>query len=193
MSRSVATLALIVVAALAGACDAAQPVAPPVAASLGVVTPTGTPSIAPTGAASSPTEAPDVDTPDEDAGSASPDATPSPSSAPPAASGSIAGTWTGSWRNDPQWGDAHGGFALDLTQDGSDFSGSIDVSGPTCVRHGTTSGTLHGSHISFGIVAAGVRNVDFEGTLSGDAMSGTWTMIACGVSQTISGSWGAER
>ena len=106
----------------------------------------------------------------------------------------MAGTWNGVWQNDPQWGSANGGFTLKVTQDtGTAFSGTVDVTGPTCVRHGTASGTVSGNHISMGWVATGIRDVEYEGTISGASMSGTWTAIACGTETKISGTWSAKK
>jgi len=109
----------------------------------------------------------------------------------------IAGTWLGSWTNDNGLGS--GGFVLVATQKGKAFSGTIEVSGPTCVRQGTVQGLIDGTNVSWGVVAA-ERDVDFEGTLTGDSMSGAWSAIACGppdrpanVVVTVTGTWEATR
>jgi hypothetical protein len=45
-----------------------------------------------------------------------------------------------------------------------------------------------------GWVAAGVRDVQFEGTLAGDEMAGTWSAISCAPqSLSIWGTWSAQR
>jgi hypothetical protein len=137
-------------------------------------------------------EAPDVDSPDETADAGSPSPT-SPGSPKPAAGDGITGTWDGVWQNDPQWGDAHGGFRMTVTQDGISFEGPIDVTGPTCIRHGLSRGTVTGSHVSMGWIATGIRDVAFEGTLAGATMSGTWTATACKANVDISGTWSAQR
>ena len=106
----------------------------------------------------------------------------------------IAGTWVGIWQNAEEWGGATGGFTLKVVQKGSTFTGTTDVTGPTCVRHGTVSGTVSkDGHISMGWVAARVRDVIFEGELKGDSMAGTWTAIACDLDLHIDGSWSAQR
>jgi hypothetical protein len=109
----------------------------------------------------------------------------------------IAGTWTGTWQNDN--GLATGGFTLVLTQKGKTFSGTIDVTGPTCVGHGTVQGTVDGKSVNWGTVGA-ERDVDFTGTFSDDSMSGTWAAIACGppygpanVIINLTGTWQATR
>lgn len=107
----------------------------------------------------------------------------------------ITGTWVGIWQNAEEWGGATGGFTLKVVQKGTSFSGTVDVTGPTCVRHGTVTGTVSKEgNVSMGWVAAGVRDVQFDGTLKGDAMSGTWTAISC-APQSISiwGDWSAQR
>lgn len=105
----------------------------------------------------------------------------------------MTGTWQGTWQNGPNWGSANGGFTMQLTQAGETFKGTIDVTGPTCIRHGTVSGTVNGSAISFGFVATGVRDIKYDGTVNGDTMSGTWTAEACEVTVQIDGSWAAAR
>jgi len=82
---------------------------------------------------------------------------------------------------------------MTVTQDGYKFSGTIDVTGPTCVRKGTVSGTIVNEHISMGWIATGIRDVAYEGTLAARSMSGTWTATACGIDQTISGTWSAKK
>ncbi len=150
--------------------------------------------VVPQSPASSPTEEPDVDSPDEtDEASASPAATPAPTASPASAGDGITGTWTGVWQNDPHWGKATGGFTMTITQHGTDFDGPIDVTGPTCLRHGTSKGTVIGDHVSMGWIATGARDVHFDGVVHGGQMSGTWTAIACTADIEISGSWSAQR
>ena len=106
----------------------------------------------------------------------------------------ITGTWDGVWQNAERWGGATGGFTLKVVQKGAAFAGTTDVTGPTCVRHGKVTGTVSGSHISMGWVAAGVRDVEFEGTISGKTMSGTWSAFACDPADLkIDGSWSATK
>jgi hypothetical protein len=105
----------------------------------------------------------------------------------------ITGTWDGTWQNDAQWGGTTGGFTLTVVQKGTAVTGTTDVTGPTCIRHGTVTGTVVKDHVSMGWVAAGIRDVAYEGTLTGNAMSGTWTAIACGLDQQITGTWSATR
>lgn len=105
----------------------------------------------------------------------------------------MTGTWAGTWQNAPKWGSANGGFTMQITQAGATFTGTIDVTGPTCIRRGTVTGTVSGSSISFGFVGTGVRDVKYDGTVDGDKMAGTWTVEACDVNVQIDGNWSASR
>ena len=105
----------------------------------------------------------------------------------------MTGTWAGTWQNEPNWGTANGGSTMKLIQAGTYVRRQTDVTEPTCIRHGTVSGTVNGSSISFGFVATGVRDIKYDGTISGDQMSGTWTAEACEVTVQIDGSWAASR
>ena len=104
----------------------------------------------------------------------------------------LTGTWVGTWMNDPEWGGANGGFTLQMVQKGSKISGTIDLTGPTCNRHGTIDGTLSGKEITFGLVST-TRDTTFSGTVSGNSMSGTWGATACDVDLQISGTWAATK
>lgn len=107
----------------------------------------------------------------------------------------LTGTWDGAWQNAEQWGGASGNFTLQVVQKGASFSGTVDVTGPTCIRHGKVTGTVaKDGRIQMGWVAAGVRDVNFEGQLSGRSMAGTWTAIACKpLDIAIDGSWSASK
>ena len=106
----------------------------------------------------------------------------------------VTGNWTGTWAISQNFGTANGGFAMTITQKGSIFSGTTSVTGPTCVRTGNVSGTVTGNTIKFGWVTEVARPVQFEGTVSGSSMSGTWTAISCEPqSIPIDGSWAATK
>jgi hypothetical protein len=93
--------------------------------------------------------------------------------------GPMNGTWEGTWVNDN--GLANGAYTLVIKQKRKTdpFSGTIQVSGKTCIRNGNIQGTLSGQKVAWGIVNA-ERPIDFTGTLSGKSMSGSWSSIACG-------------
>ena len=156
----------------------------------GTAVPAGSSSPTPTASASALVPAP---SPSEPPLSASTSPSTAPSAPPSTAGEGVTGTWLGTWQNGPNWGTANGGFTMQITQAGKTFLGTIDVTGPTCIRHGTVSGTVNGSSISFGFVATGVRDIQYDGTVNGDQMSGTWTAEACDVTVQIDGSWAASR
>ena len=108
----------------------------------------------------------------------------------------IAGTWTGTWTNSPDFGNppATGGFTVTFTQTGNQITGVASVTGPTCVTGGNSTGTITGNSIQFGFLADPQRPVQFEGTVLGNSMSGTWNAIACGkYAIPIYGTWTATR
>lgn len=108
----------------------------------------------------------------------------------------IAGSWEGTWVNDPQYRDppATGGFTMDLTQHGKNFSGTTSVTGETCVREGNVSGTVSGRNVQMGWISDAAEPVHFEGTISGKTMSGTYSAIACGTADfEVIGTWTATK
>jgi hypothetical protein len=108
----------------------------------------------------------------------------------------VSGTWTGTWTNSPDFGTpaANGGFTMTVRQKGATFTGTVSVTGPTCVRTGTVNGTVTAGNVQFGWVTEVARPVQFEGTFSKNAMSGTWNAIACEPANIpIYGSWDAVR
>jgi len=109
---------------------------------------------------------------------------------------SLTGTWDGTWVNDLIFGDppATGGFTQHLTQKGKTFSGTVEVTGPTCVTGGTVSGTITGKNLQMGWVTNAERDVNFVGTIGGTTMSGTYSAISCGTTDFIvTGSWTATK
>jgi hypothetical protein len=118
-----------------------------------------------------------------------------PTPSPTEEAGALTGTWLGTWQNGPSFGDppAQGGFTLTLEQQGGDVFGAGEVTGATCIRHVTVSGSVQGSTVELSL--SGARDVaTFSATLEGDSMSGTWSSIACGTTDTeVYGTWQAER
>ena len=108
----------------------------------------------------------------------------------------MTGTWDGTWVNDIIYRDppATGAFTEHLTQKGKTFSGTVEVSGETCVTGGTINGTITGKNIQMGWVTDAERDVNFVGTLAGRSMSGTYSAIACGTTDfVVTGSWTATK
>jgi hypothetical protein len=122
-----------------------------------------------------------------------PKASPSPGpSRPPAAD--VSGTWEGTWLNDLEFQGvaASGGFALTLSQTGDQVTGTARFSGPTCVGEVPIQGTVHGSTVELPMPSE--WDIRFVGTVDGDAMSGTYSAIACYPAGIIvTGTWQATR
>jgi hypothetical protein len=109
-----------------------------------------------------------------------PTPTPVPASTPTPAPATVdlTGTWSGTYN-----GFYNGTFILTWNQSGSNVSGSIALSSPNKTLH--INGTLSGSAISFGAVGT----VTYTGTVSGNSMSGTYTVVG----GRGGGSWSANK
>jgi hypothetical protein len=116
-----------------------------------------------------------------------------PSEAPPPGNASdTTGTWDGTWDIDPPYETVTGTFTLDLTQSGSTISGPIAMTGTDC-EDGNVQGTVNGSSISFGWLASS-QTIQFDGTVEGTSMSGTWSSVACSDGVTpLTGTWEAKK
>lgn len=122
------------------------------------------------------------------AGAASTVAAPISSAPPPvssaapgsstAASGDLSGKWAGQYS-----GAFTGTFHLTWQQKGTTLSGTITLSTAGTVP---LNGHVNGSKISFGTV--GSAAITYKGTVSGDSMSGTYT-----VSGAAGGNWSGHR
>jgi len=116
---------------------------------------------------------------------------PSPSRQPTA---DVSGTWEGTWQNtpDPQFGSATGGLTFTLSQTGDRVTGTARFSGPTCVDEVPIEGTAHGSTVELPMPSE--WDIRFVGTVDGDAISGTYSAIACYPAGIIvTGTWQATR
>lgn len=114
--------------------------------------------------------------------------TPGPASSA-ASAGSFAGGWAGTYTSQ-KFTSTQGSFTVTFAQHGRTISGTIDIT-PSCIPHATVSGTTTGSTISFGQVRGTTRTVQFDGTISGDRMHGTYHSDAsCGSDKGI---WQAAR
>jgi hypothetical protein len=108
--------------------------------------------------------------------------------APTDAASGLAGTWNGAYESTSDPGST-GTFVLDWTQTGSALSGTISVTNTPCVAEGTITGTTDGTTITFGAVQ-GAYSIAYEGTVSGDTMSGTYSSPSCG---NAAGTWTANK
>jgi hypothetical protein len=107
---------------------------------------------------------------------------PPASSSRPAAAGNLSGTWTGQYS-----GASSGNFTLHCTQSGSALSGTVNLEtdGISLPIHGTVAG----DSIQFGTV--GSTGISYQGTVSGNSMSGSYKLTANGT--TFTGPWTAAR
>jgi hypothetical protein len=117
-------------------------------------------------------------------------ASPTEQTTTPAVAAGVAGTWNGVWRSTSSPG-ATGTFQMTFAQAGQSLSGPIEITGTPCITSGTITGTLSGTRITFGAVK-GQNTVSYDGTWSGNVMSGTYSApsAACG---NGTGNWQAAR
>ena len=108
--------------------------------------------------------------------------------APTGAASGLGGIWGGEYVSTSTPGST-GTFILEWTQSGSALSGTISVANSECVTEGTITGTVAGSQITFGAVQ-GTYAIAYEGTVSGDSMSGTYSSPSCG---NAAGTWQAAK
>lgn len=103
-----------------------------------------------------------------------------PSSAPPsgAPGADLSGTWSGHYT-----GTFNGTFSLTWQQSGPHLHGTIDLGS---AGSPSINGTVTGNTIKFGTV--GSTAITYSGTVSGDSMSGTYT-----VGGSAGGSWNANK
>jgi hypothetical protein len=81
---------------------------------------------------------------------------------------------------------------MDLVQSGDSFSGFVEITNTDC-SNGPVEGTLDGSRLDFGWILT-PEPVQFEGTVSGSSMSGTWAALACSDSSiSLTGTWEATK
>ena len=100
----------------------------------------------------------------------------------------LSGTWQGTWANSTP-DTSTGTFVVTWHQNGADLQGTITIAGTPCLDGGSVTGTLRGTDsINFGVVSGQVE-VNYAGTVSGDAMSGTYA-TTCGNAE---GDWQATR
>lgn len=105
-----------------------------------------------------------------------------PAASSAAAGGALSGTWKGQYG-----GSYQGTFTVDWQQSGETLSGNITLSAPPGTE--PINGTVNGDTIQFGTV--GSQAVTYSGTVSGDSMSGTYT-VGTG-SGSDGGNWSASR
>ncbi|HTG46921.1 MAG TPA: hypothetical protein VK646_04640 [Actinomycetota bacterium] len=94
----------------------------------------------------------------------------------------LTGTWSGTYN-----GAYTGTFKLTWTENGSDLSGTIDLSSTKGAV--PIHGSVHGDQITFGTVGSTV--IRYSGTAHGSSMSGTYQVVTS--SGSTGGDWIASK
>ena len=94
--------------------------------------------------------------------------------------------WTGTWTNTSP-DNATGSLEIVWTQNGSALQGDLTMSGVACFTAGGIQGTVDGNAVTFQVLLR--DEVEFEGTIAGDRVSGTFS-VSCDGSE---GTWEATR
>ena len=103
-------------------------------------------------------------------------------------SASITGTWDGTWTTDVT--EFSGGFTMTFEETPDGFAGTIRIQDSGCVSNGQVEARVDGTTITIGAVQA-EEEIEFDGEVSGDQMSGTYrTGAAC---NNDTGTWVAHR
>ncbi len=111
--------------------------------------------------------------------------TPPPASSPPSSGGSdsgLSGAWSGTYS-----GAFSGTFKLAWHQNGSKLNGVIHLNPGGA---DTINGTVSGNSIRFGTVG-GSQVITYTGTVSGDSMSGSYSIKTS--TGSAKGSWSAHK
>jgi hypothetical protein len=102
----------------------------------------------------------------------------------------VTGTWTGTWMSSTGMG---GDVSATLTQTGADVEGTMTIDGSPCFSVGNVSGTVSGNRISTGAFFSGDSRVNFNGTVVGDSISGTYEAVRAGACTGDQGTFSLDR
>ena len=103
---------------------------------------------------------------------------------------SLLGSWGGSWTSN---GGATGTVQTTFTEDdGSHFEGSIQFSGSPCFSGAAITGDVDGSDVVGEITAGGIA-LDYDATIEGTSMNGTYTAVAAGVCTGDTGTFSLDK
>jgi hypothetical protein len=134
-----------------------------------------------------PSGEPTVPTPTPSIGPGSPSPATPAASPSPHAGADVSGTWSGTWTSTTGNGGG-GAIAVDWTQVGADLEGSITLDGTACLGSGVVRGTVDELHIAFTVGQRDVT-IEYEGTIAGGTMSGTF-LTRCDID---SGTWTMQK
>ena len=97
--------------------------------------------------------------------------------------------WRGTWTSNVYEGS--GSFTWDLVRNGTETTGSLSVSGSSCIQGGHIEAKIDGKSVEFGLVKGGRALISFRGTINGDSMSGVYVNgPECG---NDAGTWSATH
>ncbi len=102
---------------------------------------------------------------------------------PPSLAPSAARTWSGEWTSEQQT--QHGSFAASVSQRGPTILGTATLTGTTCYSNlqilgSTGGGTAESTTYSLTGYSDGVARISFALTVTGDHLSGTYTVLQSG-------------
>lgn len=83
--------------------------------------------------------------------------------------------WEGSWISEKT--KKMGDFQVKLLQEGQDIIGNIKIDGSPLTKGGDIKGTINGDKLEFGLVKDKRGELKYSGTISENAMSGTWQIL----------------
>jgi hypothetical protein len=95
--------------------------------------------------------------------------------------------WHGTWQSSDY--PIAGTFEMRYQIDGTVLSGEVSIAGSDCTSAGAVTGTTDGTMITFGTVAV-EQAITWQGTISGNTMTGTYATPACGDDH---GTWQATQ
>jgi len=102
----------------------------------------------------------------------------------------VTGSWAGTWLSETGMG---GDVTAVLTQAGADVDGTMTISGSPCFSVGNVSGTVSGNRVSTGAMFSGDTRVNFEGTVVGDQISGSYDTVRAGACTGDTGTFSLTR
>lgn len=101
-----------------------------------------------------------------------------------AATGGLTGAWSGTYQQTTPIADS-GTFTINWQQSGSNLTGTINI--PGACNACPISATVNGTSVAFGVVALG--GITYNGTVSGNSMSGTYATA----DSSTKGTWKASK
>lgn len=98
----------------------------------------------------------------------------------------MSGNWSGSWVSGN--GMERGNLSMSLMQKGANLSGTVIIDGSPCFSAGNISGIVNKNNMASAILSGSLR-IDFNGTMVGNNMNGSYAVINGGACTRDSGTW----